>query len=258
MRFEPYRDSRSPYATLYPDSCDATEAIQLCAVAVVSEETGTTIFLSGSALDTSLSLLSLTAANPLTGEDRPVLQGDSGPGLSPIPVDMPPIPLELPPLGAQVVTESLRFAALAPDATATLHIPAVQAQVLVGMPIQLSLRPDPRPGEVFDTDVAVNVGTVSLHFVRAEVVEGPVGVQVVLISEPVRPLNGRLVTGLGLATPSAQGGGRRVFGSSFDVADRVLRVWWDLQGGEGDEVAIQTVMVETAEVTLLGPFRLRW
>ena len=109
-------------------------------------------------------------------------------------------------------------------------------------------------GSIFTCEKSINIDGNTLVFHYGEISPSPNGVRLTLVSDPMQPANGLLLTGLGLENlnddPSS------LLGSSFNVKTNQLELWMEVDTTSVDRSF--DIRITDGELTIEEPFQYTW
>jgi hypothetical protein len=258
----PSAEINAPYPTLQPDvalptpqasnPCIKSNGLQVCLKAAVSDPVGTHLLLEANSQGEQLtpgSYRELIVPNLLTGDIKVILTDDLGNALQ-----FPNQPFDPLQMNNGVGLQSLTFPSVSPQAqTLTLRVPAFEAQAALPDPLQLQvdLGANPQPGQSLTLDQELKFLGQAVRFRQATLEgDGVASLRLTLISDPIQPQNGLLVSGLELGKPE---GIDDRYGSGSRQGQ--LRVFTELIGPiSGKKTGLLTFSILGARFELLGPF----
>lgn len=246
--------------TIYPDACQINADINLCVRAFVADSTGYHLWLSASSANPVFYLPTLETSNPLTG-NQAELMNSSGFIFNPIYPSEAPFPLEVP-VGVQgiqsEVTTTLSFDRSNTESDSlTLLVSGLTVKTSVSELVSCDLGEAPQVGDRFSCEMSINIAGAQINFREGNITQNSDGIRLMLLSDPIQPSNGRILSGVDLEKLSS--GSSYLVGSSFNVDTNRLEIWIGLNSFDsGSLQGIQGVRITDAYLTILEPFRLTW
>lgn len=248
--------------TVYTDASLARSGVRISipVVAIGKEVTAVTVV--GEALNPSWSMFGLHSPNPVTGEYEIYLTDDQGRHYErsyPAAVPVPPMEPQVIRPGERLaqLTESHTFQPLTADVVeVTLHIPAVEVEVPTEVSFEVDVGTNPQVGDVFPLDIPLKVADFGVYFERGEIQRDQEGRIVLrLTTAPVEPRGDKQLILPQVSAP----GTCCLIETGFEFETKRLSVSFELRNNDGSlRTGPQTVFINNAVVTLLGPFELSW
>ncbi|HAL62058.1 MAG TPA: hypothetical protein DCP08_06595 [Chloroflexi bacterium] len=246
---------------VYTDAALVRSGVRISIPVVAIGKEVTAVTLVGEVLNRKWSMFKLDSANPVTGEYETYLTDDQGrhyrrsyPAAVPAPME----PQEIRP-GERLtqLTETFTFQPLTADLEeVTLHIPAVDVKVPTEVSFEVDIGENPQVGDVFPLDIPLKVADFNVRFERGEIQRDQEGrILLRLTTAPVEPQGDKQLSQLEASAP----GSCCLVETGFEVETQRLSVSFELRNDDGSlSTGPQTVFINHAVVTLLGPFELIW
>lgn len=243
--------------TTFPAICQNHAEINLCLQAFVADSAGYHLWLSASSSDPDLYLQSLETSNPLTGKES-VLMDSSGNALKEIYPSSVPMPVEVGGGNSKPsskVNTTLSFS-LAPqeNKSLTLLVSGFTVKTPVNEIISCNPGNDVKVGSIFTCEKSINIDRNTLVFHSGKISQSLNGVRLTLVSDPMQPANGLLLTGVGLE--NLNGDSSSLLGSSFNVKTNQLELWMEVETTSIDQSF--DIRVTDGELTIEEPFQFTW
>jgi len=247
--------------TVYTDAALVRSGVRISIPVVAIGKEVMAVTLVGEALNPSWSMFALDSANPVTGEYEIYLTDDQGRRYErsyPAAVPAPMEPREIGP-GERLaqLSESLAFQPLTADVEeVTLHIPAVGVNVPTEVSFEVDVGENPQVGDVFPLDIPLKVADFGVRFERGEIQRDQEGRIVLrLTTAPVGPQGDKQLSLVEVSAP----GTCCLIETCFEFETRRLSVSFELRNNDGSlRTGPQTVLINHALISLLGPFELSW
>jgi len=248
--------------TVYTDAALVRSGVRISIPVVAIGKEVTAVTLVGEALNPSWGMSALHSPNPVTGEYEIYLTDDQGRRYE----QSYPAAVPAPPMEPQVIrpgerlaqlSETLAFQPLTADVVGvTLHIPAVDVEVPTEVSFEVDVGENPQVGDVFPLDIPLKVADFGVRFERGEIQRDQEGRIVLrLTTAPVEPRGDKQLSLPEVSAP----GTCCLIETGFEVETKRLSVSFELRNNDGSlRTGPQTVFINNAVVTLLGPFEVSW
>jgi hypothetical protein len=241
----------------FPNFCQNHAGINLCLKAFVANSTGYHLWLGASSSSPDLYLQTLETTNPLTGK-KAVLMDSSGNTLTEIYPSSVPIPVEVPGGNSKPVSEVNTVISFSPDfhgnESLTLLVSGFTVKTSVNETISCSPGKDLNVEDTFPCEKAIKIGGSTLIFHYGKISQGPKGIRLTLVSDPMQFANGLLLTDVDLENHNNDTSS--LMGSSFNVQTKQLELWMELDSASVDQSF--DVRITGGDLAIEEPFQFTW
>jgi hypothetical protein len=243
--------------TIYPNVCQSHRDVQLCLRAFVSDATGYHLWLSAVSVNPVFYFETLDTSNRLTGEGA-ALKDASGKQLDQIYPSETSFPGVLPPYVTALPKEvrtTLSFERQAnTKGPLELSVGGLTGKTPASETIVCKLGDNPQIGDSFPCERSITISGEQISFHEGVIIQKRDGIRLSLLSDPIEPTNGLLVTGVDIE--SLEYINSSYYGEGFNPMDNQLEIWLGLDKLTPDKKF--AIRITGASLTIVEPFRLTW
>lgn len=243
--------------TIYPDTCQTNQDIELCLKAFVSDSSGYHLWLSASSRNPLFYLQILEIRDPF-GSEGVILRDSSSQQLESIYSSITPFVMEVSPVitdAVQEVRRTLSFErSVNENGALELLVQGLTGKTPADGTIVCELRNSHQIGDHFPCEQEISIAGEQIRFHEGEITQHTDGIHLTIRSEPVQPSGGFLVSGMDVESLNHETSS--TWGIGFISTTKELEIWTVVESlNEDTEFAVK---ITGADLTLLEPYRLTW